>query len=432
MSLRRALLSVALAAVAVVAIPSSASAIGVQNRDECGGFGDGPSWRYVDRNARVQVCQGKGRLSAAIFPGWIPKQDEGNGWYTPTCPANWRIEGQSSNWKYPWGENSGTNQVMHGGSWWVSVPQGSWITWFWPKVDFHDPGNGWFDNIAVQLVNWWSPGGEMRFEFRCMPNDDSLIPNRRAVARGFDDDGYDEIDDRGGDDEGSGGGAPPAGLLDDGSDGADRQKGDDGTDYDLAGDGDDYQDGAGGDDYLFGGEGDDVEYGGEGDDWLRGDAGDDETYGGAGDDMMLGGEGDDSFDGGAEDDKANGGPDADELDGGTGADLLVGDAGDDDVTGGSGNDELIGYTGNDELSGGKGDDGIFDGTGRDTLVGGPGNDRISSRDTNRDKVSCGTGRDIVIADRYDMVARDCEWVYLSKKGMPKNPPDPKRDRPPVR
>ncbi len=50
------------------------------------------------------------------------------------------------------------------------------------------------------------------------------------------------------------------------------------------------------------------------------------------------------------------------------------------------------------------------GGGDDTVYAGPGDDRIDVRDGTRDVVSCGGGRDLVLADRRDAVARDCERV----------------------
>jgi Ca2+-binding RTX toxin-like protein len=51
------------------------------------------------------------------------------------------------------------------------------------------------------------------------------------------------------------------------------------------------------------------------------------------------------------------------------------------------------------------------GKGRDTLDGGPGNDRIFAVDGAVDTVRCGSGKDVVTADRVDKVARDCETVH---------------------
>ena len=85
-------------------------------------------------------------------------------------------------------------------------------------------------------------------------------------------------------------------------------------------------------------------------------------------------------------------------------DVLRGLGGSDCMDGGKGNDRVLGRTGNDELVGGKG---------RDVLLGAAGKDTIRSRDGVRDIVKCGAGKDRVIADRNDRVAKDCERV--SKK-----------------
>ena len=49
-------------------------------------------------------------------------------------------------------------------------------------------------------------------------------------------------------------------------------------------------------------------------------------------------------------------------------------------------------------------------SGRDSISGNSGNDRITSRDSSRDRVNCGRGRDSVVADRRDIVSRNCERV----------------------
>jgi Ca2+-binding RTX toxin-like protein len=73
-------------------------------------------------------------------------------------------------------------------------------------------------------------------------------------------------------------------------------------------------------------------------------------------------------------------------------------------------DTLRGLGGNDTLRGGGGNDVLDGGRGRDRLDGGPGNDLIRARDGERDVITCGQGRDRVLADRRDSVARDCEHV----------------------
>jgi hypothetical protein len=74
-------------------------------------------------------------------------------------------------------------------------------------------------------------------------------------------------------------------------------------------------------------------------------------------------------------------------------------------------DILQGLGGNDLLTGRRGADLLVGGTGRDRLVGGPGADNLAAEaDVARDTVSCGPGRDVVMAELVDRVARDCETV----------------------
>jgi Ca2+-binding RTX toxin-like protein len=91
------------------------------------------------------------------------------------------------------------------------------------------------------------------------------------------------------------------------------------------------------------------------------------------------------------------------LTGGSGNDRVISGRGGDFISGGYGNDRLYGYNGKDEIQGGAG---------RDVFYGGERNDRITSRERGdeRDVVNCGSGRDVVIADRRDRVARNCERV----------------------
>jgi len=92
------------------------------------------------------------------------------------------------------------------------------------------------------------------------------------------------------------------------------------------------------------------------------------------------------------------------------ADRLVGTRGADTLIGLGGGDTLFGLAGNDVLDGGSGNDTLVGGPGRDLMIGGTGNDVLSARDGQRDRTRCGPGRDRVIADRIDIVARDCERV----------------------
>jgi Ca2+-binding RTX toxin-like protein len=90
--------------------------------------------------------------------------------------------------------------------------------------------------------------------------------------------------------------------------------------------------------------------------------------------------------------------------------LVLGSDQDDQLCGRRGLDVLVGRAGNDLLRGGAGDDRLTGGTGRDVILGGRGSDRVESRDRFRDRIACGSGRDSVVADRRDLVARDCERV----------------------
>ncbi|MBD0329806.1 MAG: hypothetical protein ICV64_06860 [Thermoleophilia bacterium] len=141
-------------------------------------------------------------------------------------------------------------------------------------------------------------------------------------------------------------------------------------------------------------------------DVLRGDAGDDELVGRTRPDRLYGGRGSDGLFGGGGSDVLVGGPGADYLSGGTRHDRLYG---------GPGNDILDGWEGSDLLVGGAGHDYIVavDPRGRrwtDGVLAGPGNDVVHARDRARDDIRCGPGRDHVVADRIDRVARDCERV----------------------
>ena len=98
---------------------------------------------------------------------------------------------------------------------------------------------------------------------------------------------------------------------------------------------------------------------------------------------------------------------------------LVGTSGADELVGTSRADSICGLTGADRIEGGKGNDLLDGGGGTDTILGGDGRDRVEGRggrdvivvrDGLRDVVACGTERDTVVADRRDVVARDCERV----------------------
>ncbi len=80
------------------------------------------------------------------------------------------------------------------------------------------------------------------------------------------------------------------------------------------------------------------------------------------------------------------------------------------LRGTSGPDVLRGLGGADRLYGLDGNDVLFAGRGRDRLFGGRGRDVMYARDGARDIVTCGSGRDLVHADRADRIGRDCELV----------------------
>lgn len=135
---------------------------------------------------------------------------------------------------------------------------------------------------------------------------------------------------------------------------------------------------------------------------LSGTQAGDALYGHRGRDVLSGLAGDDCLFGYRGSDRLIGGPDRDRLVGGSSADT---------INGGEGNDRIDGGFGGDLLSGNSGNDRIIGRTGRDRISTGSGNDRVDARDGRRDRrISCGTGRDTVIADRVDRVAHDCERV----------------------
>lgn len=123
---------------------------------------------------------------------------------------------------------------------------------------------------------------------------------------------------------------------------------------------------------------------------------------GAGSDRVASGGGSDNVAVGAGNDAVNTGGGNDVLGLGAGNDVGLLGAGDDIAYGGAGADFLAGSDGNDRLYGGSG---------KDRIRGGAGDDFINANDgTAGDRVSCGLGRDIVIADPGDRIAADCEVV----------------------
>lgn len=81
------------------------------------------------------------------------------------------------------------------------------------------------------------------------------------------------------------------------------------------------------------------------------------------------------------------------------------------IHGTPGPDHLSGTAGPDVIYGGAGNDTLTGGLGRDHIYGGRGNDTIFARDGQRDVIDCGPGRDVVYADKHDVVAKNCETVH---------------------
>jgi Ca2+-binding RTX toxin-like protein len=95
---------------------------------------------------------------------------------------------------------------------------------------------------------------------------------------------------------------------------------------------------------------------------------------------------------------------------GTGAgDTLTGFGGNDALFGKNGQDCLRGGRGNDWLSGGSGNDTINPGRGANVVRAGDGRDTVNAVNGRRDTIDCGAGRDVVHADRKDVLTR-CEVV----------------------
>jgi hypothetical protein len=137
---------------------------------------------------------------------------------------------------------------------------------------------------------------------------------------------------------------------------------------------------------------------------------------------------------------------ANRIDGGSGSDELLSFQGNDRLKGGTGHDLLQGGAGRDVSIGNGGSDSLFDARGRDRMFAGAGADRIMVRDKHRgDRVDCGSGRDMVIADPADRIVvrtakgvstvragaftarhtpagSTCELVYSSVHMPPRKPP----------
>jgi Ca2+-binding RTX toxin-like protein len=150
----------------------------------------------------------------------------------------------------------------------------------------------------------------------------------------------------------------------------------------------------------IGTDGPDTLRGTNGADNLLGNGGNDRIFGLGGRDNLLGGSGKDFILGGTKrlasggDKNLAGGPGNDAIGGGLGSDNVVGQEGNDFLTGGPGLEPR--EAPNDKVSGGDGKD-VFD---------------VLNKPAAKDVVLCGDGVDRVFADRDDLVAPDCEKVFV--------------------
>ena len=119
----------------------------------------------------------------------------------------------------------------------------------------------------------------------------------------------------------------------------------------------------------------------------------------------------------------------DTLLGGFGKDILYGGSlaeplgGHKTLVGGDGNDALLGGLDSDTLVGGDGNDLMYGGDdfdpplAKDTFSGGAGNDVLDviNKPAVKDVVTCSGGSDLVLADRADVVAPNCELVFVGEE-----------------
>jgi Ca2+-binding RTX toxin-like protein len=166
---------------------------------------------------------------------------------------------------------------------------------------------------------------------------------------------------------------------------------------------------------INGTDGTDVLAGTQGSDRIVALAGNDRVHAKLGMDRVWAGEDNDTVHAGAARDTVYGGPGNDILYGGGGNDRIFAQRGVDLVYGHSGNDDLwamarrdVTHTLNEPA---------------DTLTGGLGNDSFHVRDGEADRVNCGAGYDVVIADRRDIVTSACERVVRRPPGNRKTRDD---------
>ena len=147
----------------------------------------------------------------------------------------------------------------------------------------------------------------------------------------------------------------------------------------------------------------------DGPDTLRGTKGNDDLIGKGGNDKLLALAGNDTLLGGPGKDTVNGGSLARPF---RGDKQLVGGPGNDLVQGGLDSDNVVGQEGNDLLV--DGDNGAVSAPQKDNLAAGDGNDVIGSinKPADVDVIVCGSGFDRVLVDRIDVVAPDCEKVFV--------------------
>ncbi len=156
---------------------------------------------------------------------------------------------------------------------------------------------------------------------------------------------------------------------------------------------------------------DDGILGGGGLDTVSGLSGDDCLFGQVGNDLVVGGPGNDNANGDRDNDTVQGDEGSDSVRGQNGNDKVFGGDGDDPkVTGGAGDDKVSGGAGDDLLKGDGGNDVLDLGSGEDFVHSGGGADKIDAADGDKDRVICGTGKDVAKVDPVDTVDEDCNTV----------------------
>jgi hypothetical protein len=159
----------------------------------------------------------------------------------------------------------------------------------------------------------------------------------------------------------------------------------------------------------FGTDGPDRLIGTNGADNLFGKGGNDQLFSKAGKDKLLGGPGRDFIFGGTTNFSMRGGEK--NLRGRGGNDWIQGGLGSDHISGGNGNDFLLDGDDGSDLA----EDKYTAGAGTDVIV-------VKSLLEPRpapaieDRVVCGNGYDVVLADRKDEIAADCEKVFRVVRG----------------